>query len=243
MLASSTRRKTTAPRNASAPSRTAAGRGAPPKRPTARRSQSETAPQRTVLESLGPRDSKGASGEERWSASRTSGTLPPSGRGAERPVRKHFFSPLLAKHFHRNRLESCPGKPKAALDRLKRGAASAFPGKLRVPMSEGGQKDERDGMRDGALDLVQLRSSWPDRRDPRPPEDEAGPAEIVLGALRRHMWLAISLLIASVVVAASIGMSRTKVYRASATLQIDPRPPTPLGHGVEGVVELGTNSY
>jgi len=108
-------------------------------------------------------------------------------------------------------------------------------------MPDVGAGDERDGASE-ALDLVKPRSSWPGRRG-APTEDEIGPAEIVLGALRRHLWLAVSLLITSVVVAASIGMSRTKVYRAAATLQIDPRPPTPLGHGVEGVVELGTNNY
>lgn len=111
-------------------------------------------------------------------------------------------------------------------------------------MPDGGKRDERDAGRDGAPEPGALRSGWPAHRPlPVPTEDEGGAVELVLGALRRHLWLALSLLITSVVVAAAIGMSRTKVYRASATLQIDPRPPAPLGHGVEGVVELGTNSY
>jgi len=120
------------------------------------------------------------------------------------------------------------------------GAWSVFLGRLVVPMSEASKWEERDGTRDGPQE--QSRSSWPTRRGV-PTDDENGPAEIVLGALRRHLWLAVSLLIVSVLGAAAFGMSRTKVYRASAMLQIDPRPPTPLGHGVEGVVELGTNSY
>ena len=109
-------------------------------------------------------------------------------------------------------------------------------------MSEGSQSAEREGQREGPPDALPPRGPWPDRRPP-PAEDESGPVEMVLGALRRHIWLAVSLLIVSVLAAAAIGLSRTKIYRASATLQIDPRPPAPLGHGVEGVVELGSNSY
>src|SRR5262245_22297387 len=104
-------------------------------------------------------------------------------------------------------------------------------------MSEATENGERESLRDAAPDQTSLRGNWPGRA-PSPAEDEAGPVEIIVGALRRHLWLAVSLLIASVVVAAAIGLSRTKVYRATATLQIDPRPPAPLGHGVEGVVEL-----
>jgi succinoglycan biosynthesis transport protein ExoP len=109
-------------------------------------------------------------------------------------------------------------------------------------MSEVSQSEERDGVRDAPAEPGPPRGNWPNRRS-EPTEDESGPAEIILGAVRRHVWLALSLLVVSLVVAAAIGLSRTKVYRAGATLQIDPRPPTPLGHGVEGVVELGTNSY
>jgi polysaccharide biosynthesis transport protein len=121
------------------------------------------------------------------------------------------------------------------------GARRSFPGKLRVRMSEANENGDRESLRDAAPDQASLRGNWPGR--PLPADEEAGPAEIVLGALRRHLWLAVSLLIASIVVAAAVGLSRTKVYRATATLQIDPRPPAPLGHGVEGVVELGSNSY
>ena len=121
------------------------------------------------------------------------------------------------------------------------GARRSFPAKLRVPMSDANENGDRESLRDPAPDQASPRGNWPGQ--PMAADDEAGPAEIVLGALRRHLWLAVSLLIASIVVAAAVGLSRTKVYRATATLQIDPRPPAPLGHGVEGVVELGSNSY
>ena|GEM_PF-213401 len=122
------------------------------------------------------------------------------------------------------------------------GATAEFRGKLRVPMTDESQSGERDGAREGAPEPAQAHVGWLSRRT-EPTEDESGPVEMILGALRRHLWLTVSLLVASVVVAAAIGLSRTKIYRAGATLQIDPRPPTPLGHGVEGVVELGSNSY
>jgi len=73
-----------------------------------------------------------------------------------------------------------------------------------------------------------------------------GGDEFTLGdltkALRRNFWITLGVFAATFALAAAFGMSRTKVYRASATLQIDPKPPAPLGRGVEGVVELGTGS-
>ncbi len=65
----------------------------------------------------------------------------------------------------------------------------------------------------------------------------------VVSAFRRHIWLALSVLLLVLAAAAAFGVSRTKIYRATATLQIDPKPPTPLGQGVEGVVDLGTGTY
>lgn len=65
----------------------------------------------------------------------------------------------------------------------------------------------------------------------------------MIGAVRKHFWLALAVVVLTVFAAGSYGLSRTKIYRAQATLQIDPRPPTPLGQNVEGVVELGTRNY
>lgn len=62
-------------------------------------------------------------------------------------------------------------------------------------------------------------------------------------AVRRHIWLGLSVFLLVLGLAAAYGMSRTRIYRAAATMQIDPKPPAPLGRGVEGVVELGTGSY
>lgn len=38
-------------------------------------------------------------------------------------------------------------------------------------------------------------------------------------------------------------LEQTRIYRTTATLQIDPSPPSPLGHDVQTVVKLGSDSY
>ncbi|MCK6533039.1 MAG: polysaccharide biosynthesis tyrosine autokinase [Polyangiaceae bacterium] len=38
-------------------------------------------------------------------------------------------------------------------------------------------------------------------------------------------------------------LGQTKIYRASATIQLDPNPPRPLGKSVDMVVDLGTGTY
>lgn len=65
----------------------------------------------------------------------------------------------------------------------------------------------------------------------------------VSSAVRRNAWLALSVTVLSVCLAAAFSLSRTRIYEASATLQIDPHAPAPLGRGVEGVVELGAGNY
>ncbi len=73
-------------------------------------------------------------------------------------------------------------------------------------------------------------------------DDESSAIEI-FNAIRKHLWLVVSVAALTLFAAATYGLSRTKIYRSTAVIQINPKPPTPLGNGVEGVVELGTSGY
>lgn len=60
----------------------------------------------------------------------------------------------------------------------------------------------------------------------------------------RKRWKLISLIGVGVTVAVAFyTMGQTRIYKASATLQIEPKPAQPLGREVQSVVELGTSSY
>lgn len=65
----------------------------------------------------------------------------------------------------------------------------------------------------------------------------------ILGAVRKNGVLVAIITAVSLLGAAAYGLSRTKIYQASSVIQIDPRPPRPLGAGVESVVDTGTTSY
>lgn len=65
---------------------------------------------------------------------------------------------------------------------------------------------------------------------------------LVLAAIRKQFWLALAVALAVILAAAAYGFSAKKIYSATATILIDPKPPTPLGHGVESV-EDGAASY
>lgn len=65
----------------------------------------------------------------------------------------------------------------------------------------------------------------------------------LLTSLRKHAWLVAACFLICVVAATAFALSRTKVYQANATIQIDPRPPRPLGHNVESVAEIGNGSW
>jgi polysaccharide biosynthesis transport protein len=64
-----------------------------------------------------------------------------------------------------------------------------------------------------------------------------------LTAVRKQLWLSLSVTIAILIAAIAFGVSQKKIYQATAMIQIDPKPPTPLGQGVENVVEVGAASY
>lgn len=61
--------------------------------------------------------------------------------------------------------------------------------------------------------------------------------------LRKRKWHALFFLAAVVGLVAFYTLRQTKIYRATATLQIDPQAPRVLGREVEAVADLGTGSY
>jgi capsular exopolysaccharide synthesis family protein len=64
-----------------------------------------------------------------------------------------------------------------------------------------------------------------------------------LQVLRKRKWHALFFLVATVGLVTFYTLRQPNVYRATATLQIDPQPPRVLGREVEAVAEMGTGSY
>lgn len=62
-------------------------------------------------------------------------------------------------------------------------------------------------------------------------------------AVRKHALIAIALTACATLGALAFALSQTKIYRATTTIQIDPRPPRPLGQSVETVSEMGSGSW
>lgn len=78
----------------------------------------------------------------------------------------------------------------------------------------------------------------------KPPLDP--PANLFLDlvtAVRKHLLLALAVSTCVTLAALAIALSQTQIYRASATIQIDPSPPRPLGESVETVSEMGSGSW
>jgi capsular exopolysaccharide synthesis family protein len=61
--------------------------------------------------------------------------------------------------------------------------------------------------------------------------------------LRKRKWHALFFLVAVVALVTFYTLRQPKVYRATATLQIDPQAPRVLGEKIESVTEMGTGSY
>jgi polysaccharide biosynthesis transport protein len=82
---------------------------------------------------------------------------------------------------------------------------------------------------------------------PPSPTEESADWGRLLGALARAPRRNIALILGSVALAilGAVGyaLSQTKVYRAAAIIEVDPRPPRPLGHNVETVSDVGTGSW
>ena len=64
-----------------------------------------------------------------------------------------------------------------------------------------------------------------------------------LQVLRKRKWHALFFLVAVVGLVTFYTLRQPKVYRATATVQIDPQAPRVLGEKVEAVTEMGTGSY
>ena len=62
-------------------------------------------------------------------------------------------------------------------------------------------------------------------------------------AVRKYYLLFLGVALATILGAFLLTSATTKIYQASASIQIDPKPPTPLGRGVESVVELGSGNF
>lgn len=64
-----------------------------------------------------------------------------------------------------------------------------------------------------------------------------------LEVLRKRKWHLLFFLVAVVGLVTFYTLRQTKIYRATATLQIDPQAPRVLGRQVEAVTDLGTGSH
>jgi capsular exopolysaccharide synthesis family protein len=61
--------------------------------------------------------------------------------------------------------------------------------------------------------------------------------------LMKHWVLALAGLVFTVTATAFYTLSQPKVFRSSATLQIEPSPPRPLGNDVQSIVDVGAGSF
>jgi succinoglycan biosynthesis transport protein ExoP len=79
---------------------------------------------------------------------------------------------------------------------------------------------------------------------PEPTPDAAAITFSAVGqALRRHWLGAVVLVVVSLVAAGLFTFRQRKIYRSTATVQIDPTPPRPLGVQVQTVVDMAAGSY
>ncbi len=62
-------------------------------------------------------------------------------------------------------------------------------------------------------------------------------------ALRKHWTVAIATTVFVMLAVAFYTLGQTKIYRSTATIQIDPSAPQPLGKGVQTVVDMGAGDY
>ncbi len=64
-----------------------------------------------------------------------------------------------------------------------------------------------------------------------------------LQVIRRRAWVIASALVLGVTLAIVFTLAKTKVYEATASIVIDPRPPQVFGSEIQEVVQLGTGTY
>ena len=68
-------------------------------------------------------------------------------------------------------------------------------------------------------------------------------AVVVFRTVRKHWPMALSVALAVTLAVTFYTLGQTKIYQASAVIQLDPNPPRPLGKGVDLVVDIGNGSY
>lgn len=75
------------------------------------------------------------------------------------------------------------------------------------------------------------------------PDEEPSALTLLVQALRRRWLLPATLLVLGTGFALGIALRQKKIYRSTATLEIDPNPPRPLGSDSKTVVDMGASSY
>jgi len=79
---------------------------------------------------------------------------------------------------------------------------------------------------------------------PQPNTADSPPSTFFLLRVLRKRWpLGLTVLLLTVAATIFYTMGQTRTYRASASIQIDPTPPRPLGNQVQAVVDMGTGNY
>ncbi len=89
-----------------------------------------------------------------------------------------------------------------------------------------------------------MQSSSP---EPRPASEENQESYVsplqVWRAVRKHRVLVLAIMMAILLAATFFTLGETKIYRSQATIQIDPKPPSPLGNNVQQVVDMGSGNF
>ena len=68
-------------------------------------------------------------------------------------------------------------------------------------------------------------------------------SDLVFNSIRKRWRLALVVAVATVLAVAFFTIGQRRIYRATATVQIDPNPARPLGNNIQSVVDLGAGSY
>ncbi|MBM4373479.1 MAG: polysaccharide biosynthesis tyrosine autokinase [Deltaproteobacteria bacterium] len=78
---------------------------------------------------------------------------------------------------------------------------------------------------------------------PHTPPKPVRPSVSIGHMVRKYWPTAVTTFVAVVTGTVFYTLGQTRIYQAEATVMFDPRPPKPLGHRVETIVDLGTDNY
>ncbi|NRA34092.1 MAG: polysaccharide biosynthesis tyrosine autokinase [Polyangiaceae bacterium] len=73
--------------------------------------------------------------------------------------------------------------------------------------------------------------------------EEPSPLMVLTHAVRKYSLTLVLVTLPVFVGVTFYTLGQTKIYRASMTIRIDPKPPTPLGNAVQTVVDMGSAKY